>query len=129
MSTTVNAEVAGTGDFTGASVVVNTGVAGGGASSEGTDTAVSVNVPFSGVGTDVLVWVGPGRISQVVLQTGAVGSILIEDKIVASPAGPTVTTLTTTVLPETFIVDELVYAGVCLTITGANSGYIVMLEN
>lgn len=40
-------------------------------------------MPFSGVGTDVLVWVGPGRISQVVLQTGAVGSILIEDQIVA----------------------------------------------
>jgi hypothetical protein len=128
VSTTVNAEVAGTGDFLSPNLSINMGIAGGGGT-DTVDTTVGVMVPFSGAVTDSLVWDGPGRISQVVVQTGAVGSILIEDQILASPAGRTVDTLTTTTSSQTFIVDELVAAGVCLTITGANSGYVLMLES
>lgn len=104
------------------------GVAGS-TSSETSDT-VLVQVPFSGAGTDVLYWVGPGTLMQVVLTTGAAGSIVVEDQIAASPAGVTVATLTTTTTPETFLINSgagsAVYAGVCLTITGANSGYLLM---
>ena len=79
MSTTVNAEVAGTGDFNVTTVTVNTDISGGGGAGA-PDTAVNVNVPFSGAVTDSLVWTGPGKLVQVVVETGAIGSIVIKDE-------------------------------------------------
>lgn len=128
MPTTVNSEVAGTGDFNVTTVTVNTGISGGGGSTT-TDTSVDVIIPFSGAVTDSLIWDGPGRIYQVVLTTGAVGSIVIEDQNNALPAPTALATLTTTTSPETFTVNELVSVGVCLTITGANTGYVIMQES
>lgn len=97
------------------------------------DEEALVQVPFSGAGTDVMHWIGPGTLMQVVVQTAAVGSIVVEDQAVAAPAGPTVATLTTTANPETFAINSgagsAVYAGICLTITGANSGYLLMRGN
>lgn len=94
-------------------------------------SGVIQRVPFSGAGVDVLHWAGPGTLLQVVLQAGAVGSILVEDQMSALPVGPTVANLTTTALPETFLVNGGVgaafYAGICLTIVGVNSGYLLIL--
>lgn len=131
MSTTVNAEVAGTGDFNISTVTVNTGISGvGGAGAP--DTAVNVNVPFSGAVTDSLVWTGPGKLVQVVVETGAIGSIVIKDEFFAG-IGATIASLTTTAAPETFLINSGAgtdfYAGMTITITGANSGYLLVQES
>lgn len=131
MSTTVNAEVAGTGDFNISTVTVNTGISGGGGAGA-PDTAVNVNVPFSGAVTDSLVWTGPGKLVQVVVETGAIGSIVIKDEFFAG-IGATVASLTTTAAPETFLINSGAgtdfYAGMTITITGANSGYLLVQES
>lgn len=131
MSTTVNAEVAGTGDFNVTTVTVNTDISGGGGAGA-PDTAVNVNVPFSGAVTDSLVWTGPGKLVQVVVETGAIGSIVIKDEFFAG-IGATVASLTTTAAPETFLINSGAgtdfYAGMTITITGANSGYLLVQES
>lgn len=131
MTTTVNAEVAGTGDYSASTVTVNIGVSGGGDGGT-SDTAVNVNVPFSGAVADSLVWVGPGKLVQVVVETAAVGSIVIKDEFFAG-IGATVASLTTTAAPETFLINSGAgtdfYAGMTITITGANSGYLLVQES
>ncbi len=95
----------------------------------GATEAPAVRVPFSGAGTDVLVWVGEGVLLQCVLTASATGSIVVKDQITAG-TGPTVTTLTTTAVPETFLLNSgagsTIYGGITLTITGANTGYLLV---
>lgn len=86
-------------------------------------------IAFSGAVTDSLVWVGPGRLMQCVVTAGAVGSITIKDQIAAG-TGPTVATLTTAAAPDTFPINSGagsgLYAGITLTIVGANTGYLLV---
>lgn len=98
----------------------------------GATDAVLVQVPFSGAAVDTLHWVGPGRLMQIVLETGAVGTIEVIDQYAPS-IGPTVASVTTTTSPETFLINSgagaYCYAGMTSTIVGANSGYFVVRES
>lgn len=101
-----------------------------GSGSEAIYGAVEVMVPFSGAG-DKLLWVGPGRIMELVLTTAANGSIeLTDESYTGSPiaAWQTITTTAGALEATSFNsgAGRVVYSGVTLAVTGASAGYVLM---
>lgn len=124
MTVSINAKIAGTG--------AKTSIGAWETSTGSSDELLLTYVPFSGAGTDKLVWIGPGRLMQVVVTTGAAGTIDLADSIANAVTTAIGGTLTTTTSPETFLINSGlgtdVYAGIVMDITGANTGYLVVKE-
>lgn len=124
MTVSINAKIAGTGSKTsiGAFEI----------GSSSSDEIILSYVPFSGAVTESLVWVGPGKVMQVVVTTGAVGTIDLEDSAVSGLGSAIGSQLVTTTSPTTFLFNSGLgtnfFTGILLTITGANTGYIVVQE-
>jgi hypothetical protein len=92
--------------------------------------SVEVQVAFSGAG-DKLIWVGPGRLMEVVLTTAATGSIELTDEPFAGSAVAAFQTISTTsgqLTPTTFNsgAGQVLYTGLTLAVTGATTGYVLM---
>jgi hypothetical protein len=72
-------------------------------------------------------------VTQVVLTASAAGSIDMSDGLTAGVGVAIGGTLTTTATPETFLVNGgagvQIYGGILLTVVGANTGYIVVMES